>query len=58
MEEDNQNKIKIEENKKRNPLKVIFSAATISFVWELFKIALIALVIVFPSDIFYFSHLL
>ena len=55
MEEDNQNKIKIEENKKQNPLKAVFSSSAISFVWELFKIALIALVIVAPVRYFLFQ---
>ena len=42
-------------NKKEGVLKNIFSGPTISFAWELFKIALIALVIVVPIRYFLFQ---
>lgn len=61
MEENNLNK-NTEENKdlsevklKKSFLKTIFSAATVSFIWELFKIAVIAFIIVAPIRYFLFQ---
>lgn len=55
MTEDNQNKIEEEKDNKKGTLKTLFSSNTAIFVWELFKIALIALVIVVPIRYFLFQ---
>lgn len=55
MEENNQNNLIKEGESKKGIFKKIFSKGTISVVFELFKIALIALVIVVPIRYFLFQ---
>ena len=52
MEENNQNK---KEEEKKSIFKTVFSNNSVVFLWELFKIALIALVIVAPIRYFLFQ---